>query len=72
MKCIILELDDLDERAVNQAITHLQQLEAASGCGLPDADGGNLAGRCVAEACRGYLDMLGLWKSELNAGDEID
>lgn len=56
MSTLHLEVDDLDEQAVHAAIAHVQR-----GRILPDADGGNLAGQCLAEICRGYLDMLGHW-----------
>ena len=60
MHRVTLELDDDDARAIHQAVAYVQRSKA----GLPDADEGNLIGRAVAEACRGFLDMLSEWRNE--------
>src|SRR5690349_8792806 len=53
MTTIMLELDDLDAAAVNRAIARRQLWRA-----MPDSDGGNVAGRVVAEICRGWMDAI--------------
>lgn len=54
---IELKIDELDNRAIHAAIAEAQAH------GLPDFghDDANIAGRAVAEICRGWLDMLGKW-----------
>jgi hypothetical protein len=54
-KVITLEVDADDFDAIQQAISTRQGL--LGGGLLPDG-GGNLAGRYVAEICRGWLEML--------------
>lgn len=51
MKTITLELDDLDYAAVQEAIATRQLYRV-----LPDGEG-NLAGRVVAEICRGWMEL---------------
>ncbi len=54
-KTVALELDDLDFDAVQKAISIRQGL--MGGGLLPDGEG-NLAGRIVAEICRGWMEFL--------------
>lgn len=49
---ITLELDKLDAKAVNRAIARRQSMRV-----MPDG-GGNMAGRVIAEICRGWEEML--------------
>jgi len=58
-RTVVLELDELDFDAVQRAIAYYQVRKNT----LPDYDG-NLAGACIAETCRGYLDMLGKWPTK--------
>ena len=46
-----LELDEDDRNAINMAITQRQIWRV-----LPDGDG-NLAGRVLAEICRGWMEL---------------
>jgi hypothetical protein len=54
-KTITLELDADDYDAVQKAISIRQGF---GGGGLIPEGGGNLAGRLVAEICRGWEEML--------------
>lgn len=58
---IVLHCDKLDFDAIRQAMKRRQSL-----CSIPDG-GGNLAGRLVAEICRGWMEML-----DAAAGQEGD
>jgi hypothetical protein len=60
-KTITLELDDLDFDTVQQAMSRRQGFMGGN-C-LPDG-GGNLAGRVVAEICRGWMEMLDVRRSD--------
>ena len=51
MHRILLEVDDDDYRAINEAIAKRQLWRT-----MPDA-GGNVAGRVIAEICRGWLEL---------------
>lgn len=53
MPTITLELDDIDASTVNTAIARRQLWRA-----MPDSDGGNMAGRVIAEICRGWMDAI--------------
>jgi hypothetical protein len=56
-----LTLDEDDDRAIQQAIAHLQTQRDANGCyGIP-VSGSCLAGAALAEVCRSYLDARGEW-----------
>ena len=49
-----LALDELDYQAIQEALARRQMFMA-----MPDADeGSNMAGRLVAEICRGWMEML--------------
>jgi len=52
MKTITLECDELDFDAIQKAIARRQLFRC-----LPDGEG-NMAGRIVAEICRGWEEML--------------
>lgn len=52
MKRIVLECDDLDYDAINRVFARHQQMHS-----LPDGDG-NMAGRLVAEICRGWEELV--------------
>jgi hypothetical protein len=52
-RTLVLELDPDDYDAVQQALAVRQSFRVMPG------GGGNLAGRLVAEICRGWLEMLG-------------
>lgn len=49
---IVLRCDKLDFDAIQKALTRRQMFRS-----MPDGDG-NLAGRLVAEICRGWEEML--------------
>lgn len=51
-RIIILELDENDFDSVQEAMGVRQSFQV-----MPDG-GGNLAGRLIAEVCRGWLEML--------------
>lgn len=51
-RTIVLELDALDFEAIQDAMAIRQRWRA-----MPDGDG-NLAGRTIAEICRGWCEML--------------
>lgn len=53
VKKIVLEVDDLDFHAIQNAMARRQSFRV-----MPDADGGNIAGRVIAEICRGWLERL--------------
>jgi hypothetical protein len=61
VRTVVLELDDDDFDAVQQAISVRQGL--FGGSVLPDGEG-NLAGRYVAEICRGWMEMLDAGRGE--------
>lgn len=65
---LTLELDEDDWSSVNEAIAERQSFRDKEGCLLPDGDG-NLAGRLIAEICRGWLEMLSMRFDKLD-GDE--
>jgi hypothetical protein len=52
VKRIMLEVDDLDFDAIQNAICRRQSFRC-----MPDGDG-NTTGRVVAEICRGWSEML--------------
>lgn len=56
---ITLELDELDWNAVQKAMAIRQRSriwpDAPEG---PDAGQSNVAGLCIAEICRGWIEML--------------
>lgn len=54
---ITLELDKLDAKAVNRAIARRQSMRVNGKSVMPDG-GGNMAGRVIAEICRGWEEML--------------
>lgn len=58
------KVDAADREAINQAI----QYRLSSVGGIPDAhhDDATTNGRVLAEICRGWLDLLGLWPPEGN------
>lgn len=58
---IVLHCDKLDFDAIQKAIARRQTFRS-----MPDG-GGNLAGRLVAEICRGWMEML-----DAAAGQEGD
>ncbi len=64
MKKITLELDELDYNALLRAMSIRQQ----SRC-MPDGDG-NMAGRVIAEICRGWLEFMG--KSVMSDAEDED
>ncbi len=58
---ITIELDDLDEAAVNYAIAFHQSRFRINGVHiLPDGES-DTRGAILAEICRGYLERLGEW-----------
>ncbi len=64
LRKIELEVDELDYEAIQKAFA-VKQGNRFGGDStiLPDGDG-NIQGRMVGEICRGWLDMLGLWKGQ--------
>lgn len=48
----ILECDELDAKAIHEAIARRQRRRI-----MPDGDG-NMAGRVIAEICRGWMELL--------------
>lgn len=62
MRRMILELDDLDYKAIQEAIarrlTFGQSLGITDGC-LPDGNS-NQEGAVLAEICRGWSEFMGL------------
>ena len=56
MRTITLELDDDDERAVQEALTERQlNPRGRGGVMLPDGEG-SLVGRLIADICRAFCD----------------
>jgi hypothetical protein len=53
MNKLELILDDWDFKAVNDAIEKRSRFGA-----MPDDEGSNAAGACIAEICRGWDEML--------------
>jgi len=53
-RCLILQVDDLDWQAIQTAMARRQSWRV-----LPDSDcdQANLAGRLIAEICRGWMEM---------------
>ena len=47
----ILECDELDAKAIHEAIARRQRRRI-----MPDGDG-NMAGRVIAEICRGWMEF---------------
>lgn len=62
MKTILLECDEDDDRAIQEAIALRQRSPRV----MPDG-GGNLAGRVVAEICRAFVDYR--WDVTLDEED---
>ena len=58
LRVIVLECDQLDFDAIQKAIAVRQAIP-----GMPDADAGNLAGKIVAEICRGWVERL-RWRKD--------
>ena len=50
---MVLDLDELDYRAVQRAIARRQTFRV-----MPDDEGSDTAGAVIAEICRGWLEML--------------
>lgn len=65
MNTITLILDDLDFEAVNNAIEERSRFGV-----VPDDDGSNAAGACIAEICRGWNEMLHAQKPRPESGEE--
>ena len=54
----ILECDELDAKAIHEAIARHQRRSHMCGGGstMPDGEG-NMAGRVIAEICRGWMEL---------------
>lgn len=54
----ILECDELDAKAIHEAIARHQRRSHMFGGGstMPDGEG-NMAGRVIAEICRGWMEL---------------
>lgn len=63
MKTMTLECDELDYAAIQQAVAQRQRWGI-----LPDGEG-DMAGRVLAEICRGWMEMLGI---VIGGNDERD
>lgn len=59
---LVLILDNDDYAAVQQLIAYMQRSRDAQGSYLIPEGYSGVAGAAVAEACRGYLDLIGEWK----------
>lgn len=58
---MMIELDDLDAKAVHRAIAIRQQQRIDNECILPDSDS-DLAGTVIGEICRDWLEARGEWE----------
>jgi hypothetical protein len=59
MKTLVLRVDADDARDINAAIAVYQRRNHyMGGCLLPDGEG-DMAGRCLGEICRGWLEARG-------------
>ena len=61
---LTITLDEVDWRSVQKAIAIREATIP-----LPDADGGDLNGRVIAEICRGWLDFID-WHEANGTGKE--
>lgn len=57
-RTIVLELDEIDYIAIQRAMAKRQRIRI-----MPEG-GGNVAGRVVAEICRGWEEMLDFYRRE--------
>ena len=57
MRHLTLELDEPDYRSVQEAIARRQGFQVGFRPPLPDGEG-NMAGRIIAEICRGWLEHI--------------
>ena len=64
-RTITLIVDEDDFRDINAAIARRQSWRI-----MPDEGGGNLAGRVVAEICRGWMERLDADKGENDSEGE--
>lgn len=58
LRTIELKIDELDYDAIQLAFATIQRGVLPT----PSHDDANIAGRCVAEICRSWMEMSGLWK----------
>lgn len=65
MNTITLILDDKDFSDVNDAIEDRSKFGV-----MPDDEGSNAAGACIAEICRGWNEMLRMQQPRPESGEE--